>query len=210
MPRIGNPDSRLIRNESANPTGPKSMPWLLAMVTTSTPAAFTASMAWAGTWNVNFLGWGLPPVPSAASRLSMVTSAADSVGAMADRTVPGEERSAPSWLLKLVSPAKARVTAWPLPVGGRVVVVVVASVSLLAPVSLIASASPERSLPGVLPATDDSSVPAHAAAASATAPTTSSPRTVRWSRRGRIGPRYRAVRPCRATRSACENDAPRA
>ena len=39
MPTTGNPDVWIAARESARPTAPKSMPWLLAIVATSTPAA---------------------------------------------------------------------------------------------------------------------------------------------------------------------------
>ena len=125
MPRTGNPLSALMRRLSCSPSAPKSMPWLLAIVTPSTPAARSASRAWAGTWKVNALGCGDPPEPSAASRLTKVRSAPDSTGAMAPRTPAGSACSAPTWSSKLESPAKASVTAWPDPSGPRAVVVVI-------------------------------------------------------------------------------------
>jgi hypothetical protein len=54
--------------------------------------------------------------------LTIVTSAADNVGAIAARTVPGDDFTAASWFWKFVSPANANVTACPLPVTGRCVV----------------------------------------------------------------------------------------
>ena len=92
---------------SARPPAPKSMPWLLAIVTTSTPAAASASNACGGAWNVKRFGSGLPPVPIDVSRLTTVRSAEDSCGAIGAKAVAGSSRRARSWLSKWTSPANA-------------------------------------------------------------------------------------------------------
>ena len=48
MPTTGKRAVCAAARESANPTGPKSRPWLFAIVTTSTPAARNAVNAEAG------------------------------------------------------------------------------------------------------------------------------------------------------------------
>src|SRR3989304_4641184 len=56
MPMTGNRASRYATTESRKPTGPKSRPWLLAMLATSMPAPVNAVNALAGARNVYVLG----------------------------------------------------------------------------------------------------------------------------------------------------------
>ncbi len=95
------------------------MPWLLASVTTSTPADRKAPKAEAGARKLNSLGAAVPRSVTAVSRFTMVTSAA-SGEATPDRSAVG---SSSSWLAngpaKFTSPAKAKVTVRPEPSPGR-------------------------------------------------------------------------------------------
>ena len=79
---------------------PKSRAWLLAIVTTSTPAAARAVSAVAGAWKVNRLpGSGRPPRPTDVSRLTMARSAAARVPVVETSAVAGSSSrpcSAPS------------------------------------------------------------------------------------------------------------------
>ena len=97
-------------NVSVSPAGPKSAPWLLAIVATSTPAALSAVNAAAGARNVNCFGSAAPPSVIAVSRLTMARSARDSTVPTGPSVVAGSAASRsetrPS---KCTSPAKARV-----------------------------------------------------------------------------------------------------
>ncbi len=90
------------------------MAWLFAIVTTSTPAAASASNADGGAWNVYRFGSGDPPVPTDDSRLAIVRSAPEScveIGASASAGSSSRDRSAPS---KCTSPANEMVIGrWP-------------------------------------------------------------------------------------------------
>ena len=122
-PMIGRPPSALMRSVSVRPSGPKSIPWLLAMVTTSTPADSSAVSEACGVWNVKVFATGDPPVPTAVSTLTIARSALESNGVMADSSPVGFASAAGARFSKLASPAKAIVTGLPLPSGlGSVVV----------------------------------------------------------------------------------------
>ena len=62
-------------SESRRPTRPKSWPWLLAMVATSTPASLRAVRADGGARKVKSLGAGVPRSVMAVSRLTTARSA---------------------------------------------------------------------------------------------------------------------------------------
>src|SRR6266545_1471224 len=115
MPTTGKSASSAASRESSRPTDPKSMPWLLAMVATSTPAAFSAWKALAGARNVKLLLCGVPRVVIAVSRLTMARSARRSIEAIGPTAVAGllvsRLRMTPS---KWTSPPNASVTADPL------------------------------------------------------------------------------------------------
>src|SRR4051794_9843595 len=113
MPTVGKPVFLIAARESFRPGCMKSMPSLLAMVTTSTPAALSALNAVAGArkWN-SFAGAGTPLVVIAVSRLTMAKLADFRVLAIGAMAVAGlgtsNEGSDPS---KWVSAAKAIVIA---------------------------------------------------------------------------------------------------
>jgi hypothetical protein len=85
------------------------MPWLLAMLTASTPAACRAANAVSGARKLNSLGAGSPPDVTAVSRFTTVRSASPRMPAMSARAVCGSRSSAASApRVKFTSPAKAR------------------------------------------------------------------------------------------------------
>src|SRR5690242_20079445 len=98
------------------------MPWLLAIVATSTPAARNACSPATGARNAYCFGAGVPRSVTAVSRFTTATSALDSTGAIGPSSDPGaataRDRNEPS---KWTSPPNASVTGAS---GGRVVVVV--------------------------------------------------------------------------------------
>src|SRR5215218_10166035 len=131
-PTTGNFADRAAASESRRPTGPKSRPWLLAMVATSTPASLRAVRAAGGARKVKSLGAGVPRSVMAVSRLTTARSARRRTPAMGPKVVAGLVASrdpiAPS---KWTSPPKAMVTGSPVgslvpPAVGRRVVVVAA------------------------------------------------------------------------------------
>src|SRR6266536_4386133 len=91
------------------------MPWLLAMVATSTPADLSARKALAGARKVKLLLCGVPRVVMAVSRLTTATSARRRTDAIGPKVVSGllvsRPRMTPS---KCTSPPNAKVTADPL------------------------------------------------------------------------------------------------
>src|SRR5215217_1743110 len=111
--------ARTAASESRRPTWPKSRPWLLAMVATSTPASLRAVRADGGARKVKSLGAGVPRSVMAVSRLTTARSARRRTSATGPRAVAGSAASrdpmAPS---KWTSPPKAMVTG--SPVGSRV------------------------------------------------------------------------------------------
>ena len=116
MPTVGNPLALIAASVSPRPSAPKSRPWLLAIVTTSTPAAANAVNALAGARNVNAFGSGDPRVVIDVSRFTIVMSAWAITGAIGASTVFGSAASRfaaePS---NCVSPAKRNVTCSPFP-----------------------------------------------------------------------------------------------
>src|SRR6478672_3198702 len=84
------------------------MPWLLAIVTASTPARLRTPKAAAGARNVNSFGCAVPRSVTAVSRLTTARSARRSTPkAEPTRPPPSEAPAVPS---KWMSPAKASVT----------------------------------------------------------------------------------------------------
>src|SRR6476659_9765177 len=89
------------------------MPWLLAIVVTSTPAERRASKAVGGARKLNAFGTGVPRAVTAVSRLTMARSAAERTGLIGPTAVAGSSasRAAVIWW-NVVSPANAMVTDW--------------------------------------------------------------------------------------------------
>src|SRR5689334_11744258 len=85
--------------------------WLLPIVTTSTPAALTASKADAGARKWNCFGSGRPRSVTAVSRLTIAMSADDSVEAIGPNAVAGLVSRFAVRSVKCTSPANARVTS---------------------------------------------------------------------------------------------------
>src|SRR5512135_1509227 len=84
------------------------MPWLLAIVVTSTPAARSAWKAVGGARKVKLFGSGVPRVVIAVSRLTIARSALDSTEATGPRAVSrSAAKRVPSMPSKCVSPPKA-------------------------------------------------------------------------------------------------------
>src|SRR5918999_4746817 len=109
IPTVGKRLRLLAASESRNPASMKSMPWLFAMDTTSTPAVLSAAKAELGARKRNSLpGAGLPSVVMAVSRLTMEKSAARSVLAIGPSAVRGLASRARSEPSKCTSPPKAR------------------------------------------------------------------------------------------------------
>src|SRR4051812_48112563 len=81
------------------------------MVTTSTPAALTASKADAGARKWYCFGSGRPRSVTAVSRLTIATSAADRVDVIGPKAVAGFVSRAAVRSVKCTSPANARVTS---------------------------------------------------------------------------------------------------
>ncbi len=115
-PTIGTPARFPAASVSRRPVGPKSMPWLLATFTTSTPPAARAENALAGARKVNAFAAGAPRSVTAVSRLTIATSARRRIGAIGASTLAGEAAfRSRMGLSKWTSPPKASVTAFPLP-----------------------------------------------------------------------------------------------
>src|SRR5919107_1956905 len=75
--------------ESRRPTTPKSWPWLLAMVATSTPADLRAVRADGGARKGKSLGAGVPRSVMAVSRFTTARSARPSTPATGPKVVAG-------------------------------------------------------------------------------------------------------------------------
>src|SRR5512133_3451944 len=105
------------------------MPWLLAIVTASTPARLRTPTAAAGARNVNSFGCAVPRFVTAVSRLTTARSARRSTPNADPTGAPSSE--APAVPSKWTSPAKASVTGPPPDVraagGVEVAVVLVAA-----------------------------------------------------------------------------------
>src|SRR4029453_7041596 len=114
-PTTGNLAALAAARESRRPTRPKSSPWLLAMVTTSTPAALRAVRAVGGARKVKSLAAGVPRSVMAVSRFTTARSARRRTLAIGPKVVAGSadrrDSMAPS---KWTSPPKARVTGSPV------------------------------------------------------------------------------------------------
>src|SRR6266536_594954 len=91
------------------------MPWLLAMVATSTPAPLSARNAVGEARKVKSLLCGVPRVVIAVSRFTIARSARRSTAATGPKAVAGSRASRPPMTpSKWTSPPNARVTAAPL------------------------------------------------------------------------------------------------
>src|SRR4051812_25648996 len=180
MPTTGKRVTRIASSESWRPTVPKSIPWLLAIVVTSTPPDASAVNADAGARNVNSLGWGVPRSVIAVSRLTIAMSADSRTGAIGASTVAGfaasKLRKAPS---KCTSLPNASTT------GRRFTVVVVTGRVVGEDVGTLATGA----LAGGQPARD-SARPAECPDEQAAASTIVSARTTRAAT---TGPRTAAV-----------------
>src|SRR3954447_17308533 len=110
MPTTGKCAAPAASRVSCKPTGPKSTPWLLAMVTTSMPAERSAVKALGGARKVYFFTAGAPLVVIAVSRLTIARSALDNTAAIGPIAVVGSALSLmPSAPSKCTSPPKAMV-----------------------------------------------------------------------------------------------------
>src|SRR6266542_2042215 len=89
MPTTGKSAWSAAWRESDSPMAPKSIPWLLAIVATSTPAASSARKALAGARKVKLLLCAVPRVVIAVSRLTMARSARRSTDAIGPKVVSG-------------------------------------------------------------------------------------------------------------------------
>src|SRR4029453_13344741 len=101
-PTTGNLAALAAARESRRPTRPKSSPWLLAMVTTSTPAALGGGGAVGGAREVKALGAGVPPSVMAVPRFTTARSARRRTLAIGPKVVAGwadrrDSMSPPKW-----------------------------------------------------------------------------------------------------------------
>src|SRR5947207_12267270 len=83
--------------------------WLLANVTTSTPAALIASKELVAARKWNSFGCSVPRLVTALSKLTIVRSASDSSGTIGPKACCGSLSSLAVRSVKCTSPAKARV-----------------------------------------------------------------------------------------------------